>query len=360
MRKICVIGAGDRGKGYMQAAKTFKDVEFTAVCDILEDRKESAIKDFGFKMGYDDYKSAITESKPDVVIVATPAYLHCDIAKFAMENGADVLTEKPFDLDLKKCLELKELSQKTGKKLAIGYQYHNVRLHRTMKHMFERGILGDKVMVNYIDLREIRPKIAMHDAVTGNGGPMVDMSCHFFDLMRWFTDAEPVNVYSSWSVQAENRKMLDCVEHKAPDTASIIVNYSNGYTLNVTVGWGLPERVPGEQLLFATGTNGYMKATNFAVQGSVTVMLRGGEEIKVGLEVEEEGELRNASATVMQGLFNEIDGDGKAHSSFDDGIMSVATSMAAIKSGAEGRMVEIAEILKEMPTISKCMGNRYK
>jgi len=143
MYKVTVIGAGDRGGAYMNALRELGGgVEFASVCDILADRQEKAFSEYGFKYQSADWKEAILNGKPDIVVIATPAYFHCDMAKFAMENGAHVMTEKPFDLSLEKCFELKEVSEKTGKKLAIGLQYRNTKYNRTLKNAFERNLLG--------------------------------------------------------------------------------------------------------------------------------------------------------------------------------------------------------------------------
>lgn len=115
MYKVTVIGAGDRGTTYMKVLAKQNNVKLCGVCDILENRTKKSLADFGFENGYSDYKEAIASTKPDIVIVTVPAYLHYDISKYAMENGANVLSEKPFDLFLKNALSFKKLqSRRTG------------------------------------------------------------------------------------------------------------------------------------------------------------------------------------------------------------------------------------------------------
>ena len=96
--KITVIGAGDRGNCYMSALKNHRaeNVEFLGVCDILSDRLGKAFDDYGFGSRFTDWKEAVASTKPDIVIIAAPAYFHCDMASFSMDNGCHVLTEKPF------------------------------------------------------------------------------------------------------------------------------------------------------------------------------------------------------------------------------------------------------------------------
>lgn len=352
--RVTVVGAGDRGSCYMNMLKKYHagDVEFEAICDILPGRMDKAFESFNFKMKTADYKQAITESKPDIVIIATPAYYHCDMAAFAMEQGCHVLTEKPFDLDLKKCFRLKQAWEKTDKVLAIGLQYRNGASFRAMKHMMESKILGDNVIISYTDIRETRPKIAMHDAQFGNGGPMVDMACHLFDLMRWYYGCDPVKVSALWRSSAINRPSLSGIEIKAPDTAIMTIEYAMGNIGVITMNWGLPAGVNGNFTYYAVGSEGLMDCVE---ADCVKVRTGGGETTTVGTLPEEASELILPELTVYDNFISEIEGRGKAQASYDEGIISLATSLAAIKSSVIGRPVTIAEIMEEKPAVVKCM-----
>ncbi|MCL1793366.1 MAG: Gfo/Idh/MocA family oxidoreductase [Oscillospiraceae bacterium] len=350
--KITVIGAGDRGSCYMSMLKKYheNDVEFLGICDLLPDRLEKAFETYGFVSKHADWKEAIRSTKPDIALIAVPAYFHCDMASYAMDNGCHVLTEKPFDLDLKKCFALKEKKEKTGKSLAIGLQYRNIRQYRATKHMIDKKALGKNMIITYTDLREIRPKIAMHDARHGNGGPMVDMACHLFDLMRWFYKSDPKTASAKWYINAAGREELKSIEFKAPDSCVMAIEYESGDMGEITMNWGLPPGTGGEFLSGASGSAGYVVKAG----GEVTVQ-SGTQTITVSAEPSDEQDLANAELAVYDHLISEIEGRGKVQSSFDEGILSLATSMAAIKSGTLGRPVTIAEILEEKPTIEQCM-----
>ena len=349
--KITVIGAGDRGNCYMSMLKKHhgNDVEFAGICDILPDRLDKAFEMYGFGAKFADWKEAISATKPDIVVIATPAYFHCDIASYAMDSDCHVLTEKPFDLDLNKCFSLKEKKEKTGKSLAIGLQYRNMRHYRATKHMMDRGILGKNMIITYTDIREIRPKIAMHDAKYGNGGPMVDMACHLFDLMRWFFKSDPKTASAKWRINAAGREELKSIEFMAPDACVMAIEYESGDMGEITMNWGLPPGTGGEFLSSASGSAGYVKT------GGDLRAQCGAEEITVTAEESDEQDLINAELAVYDHLIAEIEGRGKAQSSFDEGILSLAASMAAIKSGTLGRPVTISEILDEKPTVERCM-----
>jgi predicted dehydrogenase len=333
------------------------DAVLCGVCDPLDDRASKACSDYGIAKKYSDYKAAITETKPDIVVVATPAYFHCDIASFAMDNGCHVLTEKPFDLSLAKCFELQEKQKKTGKSLAIGLQYRNAKHTRALKRALDKKLLGRNIIMHWTDIRENRPKIAMHDAEFGNGGPITDVACHYYDLMRWYYNSDPVSVSAVWRVSAEDRPNLASVKTKAPDTCVITVEYQSGDMGCMIINWGLPTppgRAPGYMANSAIGSEGFVMHKDQQDQSGVKI-LSGGKEIVVTHEPEDEPDIINSELGVYNHLIAEIEGSGKVQVSIHEGILSLACCMASIKSGVLGRAVKVSEMLDAKPTILGCM-----
>jgi len=209
--------------------------------------------------------------------------------------------------------------------------------------------------MTYTDIREIRPKIAMHDAITGNGGPMVDMACHLFDLMRWFYESKPVSVSASWGSNAIGRESLASIKTLAPDATSMTVTYANGDIGTIIMNWGLPKGINGPLLCLATGKDGLMHCVDIGNAKEVTAIIEGNEPVTVGTVDDDVKDLIHAELAVFDHFIEEIEGHGKAQTSFEEGILCLATSMAAIASGALGRPVTIAEIIEKKPTILQCM-----
>ncbi|MCL2831638.1 MAG: Gfo/Idh/MocA family oxidoreductase [Treponema sp.] len=355
--KITVIGAGARGNIYLNMLKKYHggDIVYAGICDLLEDRLNKTGAEFGFASRYSDYKKAIAETKPDIVIVAVPAYLHCDVASFAMDNNCHVLTEKPFDLSLQKCFDLREKSKQTGKSLAVGLQYRNNLGNRALKHAIDKKLIGKNVVMSFADIRQNRPKLAMHDACFGNGGPMTDMACHYFDLMRWYYNSDPKSVSAVWRISSADRPYLASIKNKAPDSAIITVEYESGDMGTMILNWSLP--VTNESNFHAssvTGSEGFVLPKELQTPPELKIF-SSGRELIVKPEPEDEADCVKSELGVFDHLVAEIEGRGKVQASFDEGIMSLASSMAAIKSGVLGRTVAISEILEEKPTVFDCM-----
>ncbi len=356
MFRVTVIGAGDRGSAYMRMIKKYfcDAVIFDTICDILPERMQKAYDEYGFKQKTDRWEEAVQNSA-DIVIIATPAYFHCDIASFAMRCGSHVLTEKPFDLSLAKCFALLECQKATGKTLCIGLQYRNMPFHRSMKRAVESGVFGDNLMMHYSDIRETRPKIAMHDARYGNGGPMVDMACHFFDLMSWYYNSDPVRVYAQWRKNAINRESLVSIETKAADSCFMTVEYENGALGNITLNWGLPSGVIGGLFAMASGSEALMNYNN--LKDGVNVITKGGEVTKYNPLPEDEDDLIQPERAVFKNFLADINKTGTVQVPLKRGIVTLASSMAALRSSVIGRPVTLAEIYEKKPTIAQCLSD---
>ena len=78
----------------------------------------------------------------DLVTVATPNSTHFEITKSFLENGFNVLCEKPMTMTVEEGEEIVRLSEKTGKICAVNYGYTGYSLVRHMRAMVARGDIG--------------------------------------------------------------------------------------------------------------------------------------------------------------------------------------------------------------------------
>lgn len=71
---------------------------------------------------YCDLGDFYLKNKADIAIISTPIHLHKEQCILAMENGSDVLCEKPIAPTLKDAFLMKECAERTGRTLNIGFQ----------------------------------------------------------------------------------------------------------------------------------------------------------------------------------------------------------------------------------------------
>jgi predicted dehydrogenase len=127
--QVGVIGVGPnprRSNALYGAAKKFKHVTFTRVCDVDGRHRDHAVAQYK-KDGYDvtagkDFRDLTRAKDLDAVVIATPDHWHAQIAIDALKNGKDVYCEKPLTLTVKEATTLMQVVKDTGKVLQTGSQ----------------------------------------------------------------------------------------------------------------------------------------------------------------------------------------------------------------------------------------------
>ena len=120
--RIGVIGVGHLGKHhariYGEMAGSNPDVELSAVVDVLPSRAADIAKPYGAQ-ALTDYRDLF--GKVDAVSLAAPTSEHGNIGLELLENGIDVLVEKPMTSTVEESTLLIESAARNGRILQAGH-----------------------------------------------------------------------------------------------------------------------------------------------------------------------------------------------------------------------------------------------
>jgi len=124
-----VIGVGPnprRSNALYGAAKKFKHVTFTGVCDVDGRHLDYATAQYqkdGYEVkGYKDFRDICGRNDVDALIIAVPDHWHTLVALEALRLGKDVYCEKPLTLTVQEALALMAAVKGSGKVLQTGSQ----------------------------------------------------------------------------------------------------------------------------------------------------------------------------------------------------------------------------------------------
>ena len=260
MYNVAIIGCGDMGGKHAAAWQLRSDAKIVAVFDPDQERCQ-VLAEKTDALAAPDLQTAIVAAQANVVSVCTPANFHAEVSCFAMENGCHVLSEKAMALTLDQADQMIASAAENERKLVISYQYRGFPKYLKYREIFESGRFGGPIFARFVDVREVRPKTAMHRQ-SANGGPLIDMAGHFFDGMSFITGAKPERVYARGHLFGKGKKRLEGIPDLELDAAEIIVDYSGGHVLSTFVNWGMPEAFPVGTLEEITGPNGVVRLAN--------------------------------------------------------------------------------------------------
>jgi len=153
---VAVVGNGYWGRNLL---RNFLELDaLRAVCDpspLVEANVREKHPQLAF---HRDYAEVLADAQIHAVVLATPAALHYEMAKRALEAGKDVFVEKPLALSPAEGAELVELASGGRRILMVGHvlQYHPAV--RTLKELIDNGSLGriEYVYSNRLNMGKIR------------------------------------------------------------------------------------------------------------------------------------------------------------------------------------------------------------
>lgn len=326
---VAIIGCGDMGKTHATAWAERKDCKILTVHDPDKTRADELAGKTGGK-SCATCQEAITQEGVTIVSVCAPVFLHKEISCFAAAAGRHVLCEKPIALTLEDADEMIKTAKDSKVKLAVSYQLRGSSRYQRYKEFVQNGDFGGPVVYRFVDIREIRSKIAMHSK-SMNGGSVIDMAGHWFDLMRFFTGSEPKSVFASGYIFAEGKKCVESVKDLAIDTAEIQVTMTNGHTLSAFVDWGMPK---GFQCI----------REERLVGPSMAVWTENGKVVAryAGRTVVYDAQTDPCGPVVrIADLIDAIEHDCKPEVAGEEGKAALAVSLAVLKSIENGKAVDL-------------------
>jgi predicted dehydrogenase len=331
---VAVVGAGDMGERHARHWRA-AGAKVVGVCDAYVAKAEGLAARVGAE-AFSNLEALLARDDVHAVSVCTPTFLHASQTVEALEAGKHVLCEKPAALTLEDALAMKRTAQEQGRELRIGFMRRFDPAHHQLMNF--RARIGSPVLAQATIAAGIRPKLLMHDRLA-NGGPIIDMCCHIFNLWGRMFACDPYSVSAQGYTFSDNKIELSHIEHKALDSAQIILEYPDGSVGHVQVSWGLP-----------AGVEAFERHTYIGPDGLIS--LSWPEQITLR---DAEGATRWSSsgydphkAEIVHFYKELTQGAERKLATIDEGITALKISLAVLDSVAEHRPLQLAE-----PTLSR-------
>ena len=190
MTRVLVAGLGNMGLSHALAHHHHPDAEIVGLVNrsgVVDHPDLSAYP------AYDDFLTALDQTKPDLAVIATYSDSHADYACAAMEAGAHVFVEKPLATTVDDANRVVAKAIETGRKLVVGYI---LRHHPSWMRLISeaRDLGGPYVFRLNLNQQSSGEEWETHKALMQTTSPIVDCGVHYVDVMCQITDAKPVRV----------------------------------------------------------------------------------------------------------------------------------------------------------------------
>lgn len=240
---------------------------------------------------YDVEEMAKAEAgKIDFVSICTPNFVHYSAAKVFLENGINVVCEKPLTLKVEEAEDLARIAKEKDLIFAVDYCYSGYVMCKVMKQMIARGDIGEIIAVNadylegcFLDLLEeteqVNTRIWRTDPkYSGISNTCADDGTHVEHLVNYVTGLKVKRLLATADTFGKKLDLND----------NIILEYDNGahgayWFSQVACG------SPNEINLRIYGTKGSLEwkqtkpdEVRFAKKGEAPrILSRGGDGIDV-------------------------------------------------------------------------------
>ncbi len=202
--RIVLVGTGIRGTSFWgkRLIQEYSDIlEFVGLSDINPGRLEYAKKFMGVNCPtFVNFDEMLQKTKPDLIIVTTKDSTHHQFIIKGLNSGYDVLTEKPLTTDENKCQEILNAEKKSGKNLIVGFNYRWSPYSTKIKELLAKNTIGKITSVDfhwYLNTYHGASYFRRWHGQKENGGSLwVHKATHHFDLLNWWLDSDPVEVFA--------------------------------------------------------------------------------------------------------------------------------------------------------------------
>lgn len=329
-----LIGAGRIGRVHAENVRTrLPDARVVLVADVNEDAARRCADDFGVKFAVRDYQQVLASPAVQAVLICSATHTHARIIAEAAQAGKQIFCEKPIDHNLAAIDAALEAVRAAGVMLQVGFNRRYDPNFARVRQLAAEGAIGEPHLLHIIS-RDPEPPSPEYAAVSG--GIFLDMTIHDFDMVRFLSGSEAVEVFATGAalVDPEIGRAGDV------DTCVVTLRLKNGALATIDNSrqavYGYDQRVE------VFGSAGMVAVSNRTPDNHVLLNAESVSSAKPQyffLERYQEAyvaELRQFLDCVRNNTTPSVNGT--------DGLMAVVLGLAAKKSLQESRLVKVSEV----------------
>lgn len=208
----------------------------TVVCDSDAALVHKRVEEWGplnpGLRGTTDFLEVARDPNVDVVIIATPNFLHAEQVNEVLKNKKHILCEKPLGHQGAEAMQMAENAKKAGVVHMTAFTYRFTPAVRYLKHLVDSGELGDARIFRsqrFLDLPESSNGWRQSKKLAG-AGYIYDMTTHRFDFAQYILG--PLKEVTGDAAQFVPRDRdaagNSCAPSEVDDYAAVLGRFESG------------------------------------------------------------------------------------------------------------------------------------
>jgi len=233
MTKCLKIGISGLGVGVDHALRMEKlnDGIITGMFDPDPSKFEQAVcrsKNRDQIIRFDSFEHMAFSPEVEVIVIASPNYVHAAQMEICAAAGKPVFLEKPIGATIAQAQSICASVKQSGIFCQVGLVYRYSPFFRKVMELLHSGLIGE---IQLMYCHEFVDWVWQPDWRNSNelsGGALVEKNCHHFDIFNWALRdcVEPLHV-SAFGGRNFYR------DREIIDNASVNVEYANGVRANL-------------------------------------------------------------------------------------------------------------------------------
>lgn len=222
--RIGLLGAGRIGKMHAEVLASLDGVDEI----VIGDPDEVSAAALAERIGAQTAPVADVVAAADAIVIAAASDAHAPLTRAGLERGIPVFCEKPLAADLADAIVLAKDVEAAGGPFQLGFQRRFDPAYQEARRLLDSGELG---ILYCVRLAGHDPAPPHESYIPVSGGLFRDFSGHDFDVLRWLTGDEVVEVYADGSV----RGFPVFEKYGDVDTATAMLRMASGVLAVMTI-----------------------------------------------------------------------------------------------------------------------------
>lgn len=164
-------------------------IRLKTVCDLRPDVLRDMQKKYSVPQAETDYKKLLSDTELDAVVIATREDMQAALAIEALQAGKYVYVEKPLAETPAAVEAVIAAQRESGKKACVGFNRRRAPAYLRAKEILYTD--GGPKNIYYRISDEYWSWGIKHQP----GTRVIHEVCHIFDILRWFTNSDPLTLY---------------------------------------------------------------------------------------------------------------------------------------------------------------------